>query len=83
MHKEIPHRSTPNRTDTVRWSIDLRYQKTGTPTGRPFHPEFVVRSRANPASVLTDHAAWRRMWEEGLESAKAAGVSLHRWAQVG
>jgi hypothetical protein len=82
MHKETPHRSTPNRTDTVRWSIDLRYQKTGTPTGRPFHPEFVVRSRANPATVLTDHAAWCRMWEEGLECAKAAGVSLHRWAKV-
>src|SRR5439155_6292809 len=76
MHKEIPHRSTPNRTDTVRWSMDLRYQKTGTPTGRPFHPEFVVRSRAHPASVLTDHAAWCRMWEQRQEQAKAEGVSL-------
>jgi phytanoyl-CoA hydroxylase len=83
MHKETPHRSTPNRSDTVRWSIDLRYQKTGTPTGRPFHPEFVVRSRANPASVLTDHAAWCRMWEEDLASAAAAGVSAHRWARTG
>jgi ectoine hydroxylase-related dioxygenase (phytanoyl-CoA dioxygenase family) len=82
LHKETPHRSTPNRTDTVRWSIDLRYQKTGTPTGRPFHPEFVARSRANPASVLTDHAAWCRMWEEGLAAARAAGVSMHRWAKV-
>jgi phytanoyl-CoA hydroxylase len=82
MHKEVPHRSTPNRSDTVRWSMDLRYQKTGTPTGRPFHPEFVVRSRSNPASVLTDHDAWRRMWIEGLEGAKQAGVSLHRWAKV-
>ena len=66
----------------MRWSADLRYQKTGTPTGRPFHPEFVVRSRSNPASVLTDHAAWCRMWEEGLRGAKEAGVSLHRWAHV-
>jgi ectoine hydroxylase-related dioxygenase (phytanoyl-CoA dioxygenase family) len=82
MHKEIPHRSTPNYSDTVRWSMDLRYQQTGTPTGRPFHPEFVVRSRANPASVLTDHARWGQMWEDGLASAKAAGVSLHRWAKA-
>jgi ectoine hydroxylase-related dioxygenase (phytanoyl-CoA dioxygenase family) len=82
MHKEVPHRSTPNRSDTVRWSMDLRYQKTGTPTGRPFHPEFVVRSREDPASVLTDHAAWCRMWEVGLRQAKEAGVSLHRWAKV-
>jgi predicted alpha/beta hydrolase family esterase len=62
--------------------MDLRYQKTGTPTGRPFHPEFVVRSREDPASVLTDHAAWCRMWEVGLRQAKEAGVSLHRWAKV-
>jgi phytanoyl-CoA hydroxylase len=82
MHKETPHRSTPNRSDTVRWSLDLRYQKTGTPTGRPFHPDFVVRSRANPASVLTEHATWCRMWEEDLASAAAAGVSAHRWART-
>jgi phytanoyl-CoA hydroxylase len=66
MHRHTPHRSTPNRTDEVRWSIDLRYQKTGTPTGRPFHPYFVVRSRARPESVLTDHAEWVRLWTEAL-----------------
>jgi phytanoyl-CoA hydroxylase len=82
LQKEIPHRSTPNRTDTVRWSMDLRYQKTGTPTGRPFHPDFIVRSRAHPDSVLTDHAVWCRMWEEDLEKARQAGVSAHRWAKV-
>ena len=27
LNKEVPHRSTPNRSDTVRWSIDLRHQK--------------------------------------------------------
>ena len=48
MDKQIPHRSTPNNADTVRWSMDLRYQKTGTPTGRPFYPDFVARSRSNP-----------------------------------
>ncbi len=77
IHKEIPHRSTPNRTDQIRWSIDLRYQKTGTPTGRPFHPDFVARSRANPASVLTDYETWRDRWVEAL--AKSKGVSGHRW----
>ena len=66
MHRYTPHRSTPNRTDEVRWSIDLRYQKTGTPTGRPFHPDFVVRSRAHPETVLTDPATWARLWEEAL-----------------
>jgi len=77
MHKEIPHRSHPNRTDTVRWSMDLRYQKTGTPTGRPFHPDFVARSRANPGSVLTDYETWRDRWVEALEKSK--GIAAHRW----
>ena len=29
MDKQTPHRSTPNHADTVRWSMDLRYQQTG------------------------------------------------------
>lgn len=66
MHRHTPHRSTPNFSDTVRWSIDLRYQPTSTPTGRPFHPAFVARSRAHPEQVLTDHAIWCRLWEEAL-----------------
>ena len=77
MQKEIPHRSLPNLTDEVRWSIDLRYQKTGTPTGRPFHPDFIVRSRSNPGSVLQDYETWRDLWIEALEKSK--GIPAHRW----
>ena len=82
MHKEIPHRSTPNNTDTVRWSMDLRYQITGTPTGRPFYPDFVVRSKANPETILTDHAKWANMWKEALESYATQGAKHHRWEVV-
>jgi phytanoyl-CoA hydroxylase len=76
MHRCTPHTSSPNYSDGVRWSLDLRYQKTGTPTGRPFHPEFVARSKANPESVLQDHAVWSARWKEALENAK--GVQAHR-----
>ena len=76
MHRYTPHRSTPNLTDSVRWSIDLRYQPTGQPTGRPFHPEFVARSRAHPETELTDHAEWSRSWVEALETSK--GIKAHR-----
>jgi phytanoyl-CoA hydroxylase len=76
MHRYTPHRSTPNLTNGVRWSVDLRYQPTGTPTGRPFHPEFVARSRANPNSELTSHAEWSRRWVEALETSK--GIKWHR-----
>jgi ectoine hydroxylase-related dioxygenase (phytanoyl-CoA dioxygenase family) len=76
MHRYTPHRSTPNFSDTVRWSLDLRYQPTGQPTGRPFHPDFVARSRRDPASVLTDHAVWSRRWVEALETSR--GIQAHR-----
>ncbi len=79
MHNHLPHRSTKNLTDTVRWSADLRYQKTGTPTGRPFHPHFVARSREDPASELTDYSAWCRLWEDALSQSQ--GIRIHRWGK--
>jgi ectoine hydroxylase-related dioxygenase (phytanoyl-CoA dioxygenase family) len=76
MSRFTPHHSTPNLSDRVRWSLDLRYQPTGQPTGRPFHPAFVARSQAHSESVLTDHAEWSRLWAEALEKAK--GINAHR-----
>jgi hypothetical protein len=67
MHKLIPHCSTPNLSDGIRWSMDLRYQKRGTPTGRSFYPDFAVRSRAHPGSVLADYGEWCRQWIAALE----------------
>ncbi len=80
MHRWTPHRSTPNYSDAVRWSLDLRFQPAGEPTGRPFHPDFVARSADNPAQVLEDHAAWSRMWSEALEKSK--GQQAHRVKRV-
>ena len=82
MDKQTPHRSTPNNADMVRWSMDLRYQQTGTPTGRPFHPDFVARSRSNPASELRDYDEWCRRWVEALAAVQGQGVKAHRWAVV-
>lgn len=76
LHRCTPHRSTPNLTDGVRWSLDLRYQPTGVPTGRPFHPAFIVRSPAHPESILTDHAEWSCRWQEAL--ANSVGIRAHR-----
>ncbi|MYA23933.1 MAG: hypothetical protein F4Z30_14650 [Gemmatimonadetes bacterium] len=68
--------------DTVRWSMDLRYQETGTPTGRPFHPDFVARSRSNPASELRDYDEWCRRWVESLAAVQGQGIKAHRWEVV-
>jgi len=77
MHKHTPHSSSRNNTNTVRWSMDIRYQATGTATGRPFYPHFVMRSRANPQTVLHDHQCWSEQWENAL--AENPGVRVHRW----
>ena len=77
MHRCTPHHSTPNLTDTVRWSLDLRYQPTGTPTGRPWQPSFVMRSEESPETVEADYAAWDTTWAEALAK-PAPQKSAHR-----
>ena len=66
MSAYTPHHGHQNRSDRVRWSIDLRFQKTGTPTGRPEFPEVVVQSRSDPASVQDDYEDWCRRWVASL-----------------
>ncbi len=76
MDKLTPHHGLVNKTDTIRWSMDLRYQPKDTPTGRPFHPEFVVRSKTDPAGVIASYDEWCRHWKEALENSK--GMPAHR-----
>lgn len=79
MSQYTPHRGLSNQTPgQVRWTLDLRYQKTGTPTGRPFWPDFVVRSK-DPSKVMRDHATWDRLWAEAL--VKGQDQPWHRHAK--
>lgn len=77
MHRHCPHHSTPNRSDRCRWSLDLRYHVTGHNSGRPWQPEFVVRSRSATHPVMTDHATWDRMWRDCLAQL-GGGRVMHR-----
>ena len=54
----LPHGSLVNQTDTIRWSMDLRYQAIGRATGRWYVPGFVARSPSNPASETPDNQVW-------------------------
>lgn len=79
-HPLTIHGSLDNRSDEVRWSFDLRYNVTGDPTGRPFFPSFVARSRAAPARALRDPAAWRALWTQARDKLARDGVAkIHRW----
>jgi hypothetical protein len=77
MHRHTPHHSTPNRSADCRWSLDLRFQRTGDHNGRPWQPDFVVRSPAG--QPLADYDTWVRRWQEAL--AKPDGYRVaHRIA---
>ena len=55
------HMSTPNDSDHVRWSVDLRYQPTDQDPMREHGAGFLCRSTANPDRVadLEDWLAFR------------------------
>jgi ectoine hydroxylase-related dioxygenase (phytanoyl-CoA dioxygenase family) len=63
-HKQNIHCSKPNRSNRLRWSLDLRYHPVGQASGRPAFPGFVARSRAKPESELRDPALWNQMWQD-------------------
>lgn len=80
-HPLTPHASLPNNSDGYRWSFDLRYNVTGQPTGRSQFPEFIVRSKVNPASELRDWQMWRESWETTrAHLAQVAHIPQHRWS---
>ena len=81
-HPQTIHSSLDNNSDSVRWSFDLRYNVTGEATGRPMFPEFVARSRKNPATVMANAQRWRTMWEDARASlAVEQPVVIHRWPE--
>ncbi|MDE2748376.1 MAG: phytanoyl-CoA dioxygenase family protein [Chloroflexota bacterium] len=64
-----PHAALPNKSDAVRWSIDLRYQSIADAFIDEYNVEiggrdkgFIARSEADPASVAT-WESWERQWE--------------------
>ena len=80
-HPLTPHASLTNTTDGFRWSFDLRFNTTGHPTGRSHFPEFIARSRTNPAIELRDWQEWRRMWDDARgRLAVQPHIDIHRWS---
>ncbi len=76
----LPHASLPNLTDGIRWSFDLRFSRTGQPTGRSHFPDFIARSRAAPERELRDWRIWRQMWEDArARLSESPHIDIHRW----
>lgn len=81
-HKHNIHCSRPNRSQRLRWSVDIRYHPVGQASGRPAFPGFVARSRINPESELHDPVAWDKMWQDArrrIISGKYKGPVFKDW----
>ncbi|MEM7539048.1 MAG: phytanoyl-CoA dioxygenase family protein [Chloroflexota bacterium] len=61
--QRTPHRATANRSDAVRWSMDVRYEPTAlaTPKGKP--QGFIARSQTEP-NVPISYASWLEQWAD-------------------
>lgn len=77
------HASLPNVSEDIRWSVDLRYQPIGQPTGRPWFPGFVARSRSAPDTVLSDPDTWKTLWHTARERLSSnPPSSFQRWSST-
>ncbi|MBM4437918.1 MAG: phytanoyl-CoA dioxygenase family protein [Actinobacteria bacterium] len=54
------HQGLPNTTNTVRWSLDWRYQDATQATLRDTQGH-IARSRSNPSSAVQSAADWARL----------------------
>lgn len=58
----IPHRSTENHTDAVRWAVDLRWHAPGTPPG--INIPSVPMRRVDEPGLKPDFKVWAGEFEE-------------------
>jgi len=77
-HNYTLHHARPNTSNKIRWSMDLRWHDSAKPTGRPYLPAFIVRSRTRPETEQHDYDQWKRRWE--YAKAVTKGVPASRWA---
>ena len=81
LDKMTMHASLPNLSESIRWSFDLRYQKIGWPTGRPWFPGFIVRSQEHPSKTLIDATEWTLLWKEARRNMVSnAPSAFQRWS---
>ena len=57
-----PHRAFPNRSNQVRWLIDVRYEPTAQATEGGQKQGCVAHSLKDPSAVPT-YEKWLKKWE--------------------
>lgn len=71
-----PHRSIPNVSNQVRWSVDSRYQDAAKPTGYQPEAGFLARSKNQPNDVVKTPEDFKRIREE-----HQPGPGPNRWGK--
>lgn len=71
-----PHRSIPNVSNQVRWSVDSRYQDAAQPTGYQPEAGFLARSKLNPNAVVTTPEEFKQIRDQ-----HQPGPGPNRWAK--
>ncbi len=92
----IPHRSTENYSDSIRWSIDLRWQNPGEPSGQEGIKEPILMRTARDPNYQPDWESWGNVSRQvGMKDVLAeqerpvsetdalvTGAWMQRWASV-
>ncbi len=82
LSKYTMHASLPNRSEGIRWSLDLRYNPIAQPTGRAWFPGFVARSRAAPETETRDPDEWATAWARARDHlALNPPAGFQRWSE--
>ena len=80
LHPLTPHSSLKNNSNDFRWSFDIRFNKTGEPTGREHFPSFIARSKLKPDKELKNWKTWKKKWELARKKlSKKDFIPIHRW----
>ena len=88
----IPHRSTENFSDRIRWSVDLRWQRPDEPSGFEDVKECILMRTAKVANYQIDWTAWagKNRIAQGMDEKPSdpfdttvTGPWLHRWSETG
>ncbi len=87
----IPHRSTENLSDKIRWSVDLRWQRPSEPSGFETVKECILMRTAKEPNFRIDWTAWAKknrvadaMDQKPADpfDATITGPWLHRWSDT-
>ena len=67
LSKHTVHCSLPNISNNFRISMDLRYHKSGQPSGRDLLPNFCVRSKNKNKIKINNFKQWLAVWEKAKQ----------------